>query len=36
MIHIKYKKIKLLSVNTDKHSYDFSYLLPIYHTSIEV
>jgi len=36
MIHIKYKNIPLLSANTDKHSYDPSYLLPPYHTSTEV
>ena len=36
MIHVKYKKIQLLSVNTVKHSYDYSYSLPIYHTCTEV
>ena len=36
MIHTQRKNIQLLSTNTDKHSYDSSYLLPIYHTCIEV
>ena len=36
MIHIQHKNIQLLSTNTDKHSYDPSHLLPIYHTSTEV
>ena len=36
MIHIQYKNIQLLSPNTDKHSYDSSHSLPIYHTSTEV
>ena len=36
MIHIQYKNLQLLSANRDKHSYDPSYLLPIYHTSTEV
>jgi len=36
MIHIQYKNIQLLSANTDTHSYDSSYPLPIYHTSTEV
>jgi hypothetical protein len=36
MIHIWYKNIQLLPSNTDKHSYDSSYLLSIYHTSTEV
>ena len=36
MIHIQYKNMQLLSANTDKHSYDSLYSLPIYHTSTEV
>ena len=36
MIQIQYKNIQLLSANTDKHSYDSSYSLPIHHTSTEV
>jgi len=36
MIHIQYKNTQLLSANTDKHSYDSSYSLPVYRMPTEV
>jgi hypothetical protein len=36
IIHIQLKNIHLLSASPDKHSYDSSYLSPMYHTSMEM